>query len=97
MCPIQLTEDAAEFDVEAHVEDLVAFFVVCGLTTPQIFDCLEEMILDALGANAVRHWMVDGWDRWIFDLVMLAVILLAFLFSIAAYETKFPKDDDDAG
>ena len=55
MCPIQLTEDAAEFDVEAHVEDLVAFFVICGLTTPQIFDCLEEMILDALGANAVRH------------------------------------------
>ena len=55
MSLMQITEDVAEFDVEGHVEDLVAFFVICGLSTPQIFDCLEEMILDALGANAVRH------------------------------------------
>ena len=41
--------------------------------------------------------MVEGWDQWFLDLFILAVILLGFLFAIAAYETKFPGDDDDAG
>jgi hypothetical protein len=47
--------DVNDFDVHGHVEDLVAFFATIGLSECQMFEVIEEMILDALGANQVRH------------------------------------------
>lgn len=55
MCIIQSIEDADNFDVEGHVEDLVAFFCTLGLSPCQMIEVLEEMVCDALGANSTRH------------------------------------------
>ena len=55
MCPLQFTKDVTNFDAQAHVEDLVAFLIVIGLSEGQMFEAIEEMIHDALGVNAVRH------------------------------------------
>ena len=55
MCPQHFSEEIAEFDVEGHVEDLVVFFVTCGLSPYQMLEALEELVLDALGANQTKH------------------------------------------
>ncbi len=48
-------ENMVDFDVEGHVDDLVAFFSHIGLSECQMFEVLEELVLGSLGAGAVKH------------------------------------------
>jgi hypothetical protein len=51
----QALESLNDFDVAGHVDDLVAFFARLGLSECQMFEVLEVMMLDALGASATKH------------------------------------------
>ncbi len=53
--PDGLSPDVNDLDLQAHVEEICAFFMHVGVSPEQAADCIANMVLDCYEAYGTRH------------------------------------------